>query len=200
MKLDLSKDYDVNYLTKVVEIKEFTNHPDPEVTRLKVAHVDGFNVIVGIDEQPGMFLYFPVNSQISPSLLSFCNLYRHEYRNSVQTKTGLFNDNGRVTAINLKKQVSEGFLLPLQNFLNFCIDSVNKEPENTEPNTEFDVCKEGSKEFWISKKFIPGNSSRRHNGGGISNKSRGKVPRRLKKVIDTQFRFHYQTTLIKKCP
>src|SRR5574344_786999 len=159
MKLDLSKDYDVNYLTKVVEIKEFTNHPDPEVTRLKVAKVDGFSVIVGIDEQPGLFLYFPVNSQISQPLLSFCNLYRHEGLNLDHEKTGLFNDNGRVTAINLRKQISEGFLLPLQSFLNFCVDSVNKEPTNVQPGTEFDICKEGEKEFWICKKYIVGDSA-----------------------------------------
>ena len=59
MKLSTSKCSNVNYLAKVVQIDSFTNHIDPEVTRLKVAHVDGYNIIVGVDEQPGKFVYFP---------------------------------------------------------------------------------------------------------------------------------------------
>jgi hypothetical protein len=47
MKANLSKDYDVNYLIKVVEIKEFSPHPDPKVERLQIAHIDGFRVVSG---------------------------------------------------------------------------------------------------------------------------------------------------------
>ena len=50
MKLQKSIKYDENYLSKIVDIQRFTDHINPEVTRLKVAHVDGYNVIVGIDE------------------------------------------------------------------------------------------------------------------------------------------------------
>lgn len=200
MKIGLSKNHDVNYLTQVVKIDSFTKHPDPAVEKLQVAHIEGFEVIVGINEQPGMFLYFPANSQINPALLEYCNLYRHAEKNRNPQVAGLFEDNGRVQAIRLRGQVSEGFLLPLVQFQNFCIDSVNQECEDLDDGREFDIVNDGTKEFWISKKYIPGGERHRHGGSGQRNNQRYKVSNRLKKVIDTQFRFHYQTVLIKKCP
>ena len=41
MKLQKSKNANVNYLAKVIRINDFTNHPNPEVTRMKVAHIEG---------------------------------------------------------------------------------------------------------------------------------------------------------------
>ena len=75
MKLAKSKLANENYISRVIKIDNFTKHPNPEVTRMKVAHVGGYSVIVGIDEQPGLFVYFQVNSQLNPDLLSYLNLY-----------------------------------------------------------------------------------------------------------------------------
>lgn len=50
MKLQISKNADVNYLARIVEIKEFTSHPNPEVNRMKIAHIGGYSICVGIDE------------------------------------------------------------------------------------------------------------------------------------------------------
>ncbi len=60
MQLIQSKKFESNYYAKLVNIKTFTKHPNPEVTKLKVAHVDGYNIIVGIDEQPD-FYYLQIN-------------------------------------------------------------------------------------------------------------------------------------------
>ena len=43
MKLQISKNANINYLAKVINIKSFTSHPNPEVTRMKVAHIEGFS-------------------------------------------------------------------------------------------------------------------------------------------------------------
>jgi len=75
MQLIQSKKFESNYYAKLVNIKTFTKHPNPEVTKLKVAHVDGYNIIVGIDEQPGLYVYFPMMSEINPNILNYCNLY-----------------------------------------------------------------------------------------------------------------------------
>ena len=52
MKLIKSKNYDVNYLAKVVDIKVFRKHSNLEVTKLKCCTIDGFNIITDIDSQP----------------------------------------------------------------------------------------------------------------------------------------------------
>ena len=201
MKLNTNAKADVNYLSKIVQIDTFTQHINPEVTRLKVAHVDGYNVIVGIDEQPGKFVYFPTMSCINPQLLSFANLYRHKELNEDPEKTGMFEDNGRVKAIKLRGMVSEGFLLPLQVLLNFIVDStsVKFEADECPVGTEFNEVEHNGKSFWISKKYIIGNQGE---GTGIKNNTNRsqKKAKKFSKVIDTQFRFHYDVPRIQKVP
>lgn len=194
MKLTKSKKANENYLAKIVEIKTFTQHPNPEVTRLKCAHVDGFNIIVGIDEQPDLYVYFPTSSQINDKLLSYANLYRHADKNANPEKTGFFEDNGRVKAIKLKNLVSEGFLLPYNIFNNFLVDMLNKTIDNVEPNIEFDSVEDNGKEFWVCKKYIIRTVEHGHGGGKC------KTPKGISKIIDGQFRFHYETVQYKKNP
>ena len=153
-KLIKSKNADINYLAKIVQISEFKPHPNPEVTRMKCAFVDGYSICVGIDEKIGLYLYFPTSSCINPNLLSFANLYRHSEKNSNPDKKGFFEDNGRVTAIRLKGQISEGFLLPFEIFQDFLLSEVNLNLDNVEPNIEFDSVEHNGKEFWINKKDL----------------------------------------------
>ena len=191
MKLIKSTKANINYLAKVIDITNFLPHPNAE--RMKIAQVGGYKVCVGIDEPIGRYVYFPVNSEINPNLLSYCNLYRHTEKNTNTEKAGFFNDNGRVTAIKLRGFPSEGFLLPFEQLENFIADTLNLKLSDIENNTDFDIAVEGDKEFWICKKYIvvhhttPGQSS--------SNKRQKKVAR-FNKVIDTQFHFHYDTVRI----
>ena len=46
MNLGKSKKANINYLAKIVNIKEFYPHPKPSVERLKCATVDGFTILV----------------------------------------------------------------------------------------------------------------------------------------------------------
>ena len=196
MKLIKSKNANVNYLAKIVEIKEFHKHSDPEVTKLKCCCIDGYNIIAGIDSQPGLYVYFPTACCINPKFLSYANLYRHGELNSDQTQTGMFEDNGRVKAIRLRGELSEGFILPVTVFQNWIISVVNIEPK-VEVGIEFDSIEHDGKSFWVNKKYIPENTRTQ----GTSNPNgKGKQPKGLDKLIENQFRFHYDTTLIKKCP
>jgi hypothetical protein len=201
MKLNTNVKADVNYLSKIVQIDNFTQHINPEVTRLKVAHVDGYTILVGIDEEPGKFVYFPAMSCINPQLLSYANLYRHAEMNADTTKTGLFEDNGRVKAVKLKGQVSEGFLLPLQTLINFIVDSTSVAFDESDcpVGTEFNEVEHKGKSFWISKKYVVRNTQ--SNGSGDKHMDRRqKGLKKFNRVIDTQFRFHYSTTIIRKEP
>lgn len=202
MKLNKSKKANVNYLAKVVELTEFAPHVNPEVTRLKVAHVDGFNILVGIDEKPGKFVYFPTSCCINPQFLSFANLYKHGEMNANPEKTGMFEDNGRVKAIKLKGQVSEGFLLPLQMLIDFVVSSTNVkfEEDDCPVGTEFDEVEHNGKSFWINKKYVV---HQQQGGGSAKDKRYDRRQKKLKKfnrVIDEQFHFHYSTEIFRRNP
>lgn len=204
MKLNKSKNYDVNYLAKVVEINNFTKHIDPEVTKLKVAHVDGYTIIVGMDEAEGKFVYFPTSSCINPQLLSFANLYRNADKNANPNseKRGLFEDNGRVKAVKLRGQVSEGFLLPLQTMLNFIVSStnINFTEDDCEIGTEFDEVEHNGKSFWINKKYVVGKVQQQDGSTDKHLKKRQKGLKKFNRVIDNQFKFHYSTEIYRKVP
>lgn len=198
MKLIKSKKASENYLSKIVKIDTFRKHNDPEVNKLKCCTIDGFNIITGIDSEPGLYVYFPALSQINNDFLSYANLYRHKELNKDPEQSGMFEDNGRVKAIKLRGELSEGFILPLTILENYIVSVTNKELSDVKEGTEFDTVEHDGKEFWISKKYLP----KRTQGQGqpAGGRQSKKVPKGIDKVIDTQFRFHYDTTLIKKCP
>lgn len=201
MILSKSKNANVNYLAQIVDIKDFTKHTNPKVERLKVAHVQGYDIIVGIDEQPGKYVYFPTNSVINPNLLSFANLYRHGELNADTQKTGFFEDNGRVKAIRLQNQVSEGFLLPFETLQAFILSSVNVElPESKcENGLEFDQVEHNDKSFWINKKYIV-QVKQQQGGEGKGVARRNSKLKKLDTMIENQFSFHYDTVLLRKNP
>lgn len=202
MKLNKSENSAENYLAKVVTINNFSAHMNPEVERLKVAHVDGYSVLVGIDEKEGKFIYFPTSCSINPQLLSFANLYRKAEKNENPEKTGMFEDNGRVKAIKLKGQVSYGFLLPIQILLDFVVSSTNVEftEEECADGTEFDCIEHKGKSFWICKKYIV---EKTFDNVGDTQKHYKKSQKKLNKlnlIREDQFRFHYDTVLYRKTP
>nr|DAN43774.1 MAG TPA: Naegleria gruberi RNA ligase repair, adenylyltransferase, LIGASE [Caudoviricetes sp.] len=198
MQLIKSKNANVNYLAKVVEINEFHKHSDPKVEKLKCCYIDGYNIITGIDSEPGLYIYFPTACCINPEFLSYANLYRHGELNRDQAQTGMFEDNGRVKAIRLRGELSEGFIIPVVVFQNWVISTVNIEPRVT-VGIEFDTVEHDGKAFWVNKKYIPKNT-RTPGQPGSGKKGKGKQPKGLDKLVEDQFRFHYDTILIKKCP
>lgn len=205
MNLTKSKNANVNYLAQIVDIKDFSSHINPKVERLKVAHVQGYDILVGIDEQPGKYVYFPTNSMINPALLSFANLYRHAELNANSERTGFFEDNGRVKAICLQKQVSEGFLLPFAALQAFILSSVNValDEKDCPDGLEFDQAEHGGKAFWINRKYVIRNNNQRQNAGNPGDRRARKRNKRIAKldvVIENQFRFHYDTVLLRKNP
>ena len=122
MKLIKSKNCNINYLAKVVDIKVFRKHSNPEVTKLKCCTIDGFNIITSIDAEPGLYIYFPTACCINPDFLSYNNLFRKSDKNSNPNKTGLFEDNGKVKAVNddnIPNTKIEIIINVLPLFLNF---------------------------------------------------------------------------------
>lgn len=197
MKLIVGPKANINYLAKIVKIEHFKPHTDPEVTRLKCCVVDGFNIICGMDSQPGLYVYFPTACCLNPDFLRFANLYRKKELNNDPEQSGMFEENGRVKAIRLRGELSEGFILPAVMLENYVL-SVTNIDLNCVEGTEFDCVEHDGKTFWINKKYIPKHT--RMPGAPGSKSDKGKQPKGLDKIIENQFRFHYDTTLIKKCP
>lgn len=197
MKLIKSKKANENYLSKIVRISNFHKHNDPAVQRLKCCTVDGYNIITGIDSEPGLYVYFPALSQINSDFLSYANLYKHKDLNSNPEQSGMFEDNGRVKVIKLRGELSEGFIIPITVFQNYIVSITNKELTNIKEGVEFDAIEHEGKEFWISKKYV---AKKQYSQKQNFQKTKGKVPKRLDRVRDDQFRYHYQTIIIKKCP
>lgn len=197
MRLLVGPKANINYLAKVVRIENFKPHTDPEVTKLKCCVVDGFNIICGMDSQPGLYVYFPTACCLNPDFLRYANLYRKKELNNNPDETGMFEENGRVKAIRLRGELSEGFILPAVMLENYVLSVTNVELTCVE-GTEFDIVEHEGKTFWINKKYIPKNT--RIPGTPGSSQGKGKQPKGLDKIIENQFRFHYDTTLIKKCP
>lgn len=195
MQLNQSPKVNVNYCAKVVEITNFMPHPNPKCERMKCARIDGYTTSVSIDTQPGVYIYFPVGCTINGGFLSANNLFRHVELNVDKEATpGYFEDNGRVKIIKLQGYVSEGIIMPIESLTKWLeLSHVSEQIENIEIGTEFDRVGE----YVICKKYTPKNS--RTPGSGNRTKS-GKQPKGLSKLVDDQFRFHYDTVLLKKCP
>lgn len=197
MKLIISPKADVNYLAKIVQIDQFKPHTDPEINKLKCCIIDGFNIICDIDSEPGLYVYFPTACCLNPDFLRFANLYRHTELNADPNQSGMFDDNGRVKAIRLRGELSEGFILPAVILENYVLSVTNIEL-HCEANTEFDCVEHNGKLFWINKKYIP-KYTYTPETFRITGKN-AKQPKGLDRIIEDQFRFHYDTILIKKCP
>ena len=194
MKLRISKDANINYLAKVICIKNFTPHPNAD--RMKIAHIDGYNICVGIDEPEGWYVYFPTLSQINSELLSFLNLYRDKELNSNPEIGGFFNKNGRVSSIRLRGFMSEGFLLPYSKLQDWILSAVNVELPDATEDLEFDEVEHNDKTFWVCKKYIvPAPTPASHGHG-----RKRKISKAVERIIENQFHFHYDTVLLKKCP
>lgn len=196
MKLIQGKNANVNYLAKIVNIENFRKHSDPEVNKLKCCTVDGFNIICGIDSEPGLYVYFPTACCLNPDFLRYANLYRHKELNNDPEQSGMFEDNGRVKAIKLRGELSEGFILPAVMLQNYILSVTNVECE-VEAGIEFDVVEHNGKTFWINKKYIPKNIIRQRE---YTKNSYSRQPKGIDRLIENQFRFHYDTVLIKKVP
>ena len=75
MQLTQSPKFNRNYAAKIVEIKDFINHPNPKCERLKCCTIDGYSIAVSIDTNPGTYIYFPIECAIDDRFLSANNLF-----------------------------------------------------------------------------------------------------------------------------
>ena len=185
--LKKSDNYNPNYLAKVVKLGKPVQHPNAD--RLLGWMIDGNKVWTdNINYKEGdIVVYFPLECQINPLILSQLNLFSSADMNLDKTQKGFFDKNGRVRAVRLRKEPSEGFILTINTFLKGVSENhIADKPIAFDVNYEFDTIDD----CWVCKKYVPTKIQ------GFNSK---KSPNKLKDVlIENQFRFHYDTEQLKK--
>jgi hypothetical protein len=178
-----------NYAATTVRISNITKHPNAD--RLQLTNLFGNTVIVGLDIKVGdLGVFFPVESQLSEEFSKANDLIR---RRDAEGKPagGMLEENRRIRAIKLRGTPSMGLWLPIS-----CLDYLPGGPmlNTTEEGLEFEDlrCNDG-KDHHICQKYIP----KRNQPQGTGGKKEARKPRESK-IIDGQFRFHFDTAQLGK--
>ena len=102
------------YKAIVCKIKNI--RPCPGADRLMLATVQGFQIIVGLDqEEDELGVFFPSDGCLSENHCIQNSLYR-KHPDTDKPMGGYFGPNGRVKALKLRGSVSEGFWQPVNSF------------------------------------------------------------------------------------
>jgi len=183
-----SEGHNPNYLCKVVDIGKLEPHPDPETTRLKLATVDFQNVVVGAETKDSSInVYFPVESQLNAEFLSFTNSYRDKELNMDKTKSGFFEKNGRVRAVRLRGVASMGYLVPLDDVLEF-VRSKGKKVGGV--ISDLDIYFDTIEDILLVQKYVIKKREGRP-------PKEGKNPR-ISRLVEGQVKLHVDTEQLRK--
>lgn len=190
MKLTKSKNFNPNYLAKIVQIDSFRPHPNAE--RLKLCTVDGCVISTSIDSVEGIYIYFPVECVITPEFLKVNNLYRKPELNADPTKQGFFEESGRVKCIKLRGLASEGLVMPIYELYKFIGEGKDAPIDSVEASklvgTEFDTVND---KLFVWKYVIQVKTSL--NRSNKINKAKAGLS-----ILENQFRYHIDTELLAK--
>jgi len=103
-----------NYLAKVVKLENPRKHSNAD--RLQCWTIDYQNVITDMSYQEGdIVIFIPSLAQVNLKVLSNLNMFRHSNLNVDTTKVGYMEDNGRIKALGLRGEKSEGIILPFKS-------------------------------------------------------------------------------------
>ena len=172
-----------NYAAMVVEIKTIVTLENCD--NVVAAHILGNQVIVSKDVKVGdVGLYFPLETQLTEVYLSNNNLYKDTELNKDKTKKGYFEKNGRIRCVKFRGNKSEGLFMPIAS-LSFIL----KSSESVEIGQEFDELN-GTV---ICQKYIV----KAKGEAGVPGSKKRKVGKKAEsKLIDNQFRFHADTSML----
>ena len=179
--IKISKNANVNYLAKIVELKNLQKHGNAD--RLQITSIDFQNVITGLEAKDGdIYCYFPIECQINKEFLSFTNSFRHKELNKDKEKVGFFEDNCRVKAMKLRGEKSMGYIIPIKELEKFTGKKLEKYA-----GKEFDTIGD----ILMVKKYII--KIRNQEGQG----KQGKKPR-ISRLVDKQVRLQVDTENLRK--
>jgi hypothetical protein len=190
--LKISENANKNYLAKVVKLSNVRKHSNAD--KLQCVTIDGCNVVTGMDAKDGeLYVYFPVESALNKDYLSWSNSFEKKEMNADKEQKGFFNLHGRVRAIRLRGERSEGYIVPVKNLSDWLSEKVGKKVVIDENyiDVEFDYFAD----VQICEKYVNLNALRQQN---LAAKKADKKVAKQSKIVEGQFRFHVDTEHLAK--
>jgi hypothetical protein len=192
MTLKISEKANLNYLAKVVKLKNLRKHSNAD--RLQVTTIDGNNVITGLEAKEGdLYVYFPLECSINKDFLAFTNSFQESSLNEDKEAKGFFTSKGRVRAINLRSEKSSGYIVPAHSINKWLTERQHKFIIADEHvDTDFDTISD----VLLCEKYI--------NLEALQKLARAKAPKgqkklaRESKLVEGQFAFHVDTMHLAK--
>lgn len=188
-----SNDHNPNYLASVVKLNGLRKHANAD--KLQCVSLFGNNVITGMNAKDGeLYIYFPLECAISTEFLKYTNSFRDSTLNADSSVKGFFEYHGRVRALRLRNERSEGYIVPVSTLENFSKDVLGQKITIDEKfvGTDFDVLFE----HVLCKKYIP--KGARLSGEGNKKKTKGNVKKYVSRLVENQFHFHEDTSHLKR--
>ena len=187
MMFKISEKANPNYLAQIVKLNNVRHHPN--ANRLKIATIQGNNVIVSLDaKEEDVYVYFPLECAINKEFLSWSNSFSDKSLNADKEVAGFFGKHARVRAVKLRGVASEGYAVPVEKFLVWIDDTLHLKEEWI--GQEFD----SYNDILICEKYVNPLTLKKQN----KDKKNQKKVVREPKVVDGQFKFHPDTLQLKK--
>jgi hypothetical protein len=190
--LKISENAAKNYLAKIVKLSNVRKHSNAD--KLQCVTIDGCNVVTGMDAKDGdLYVYFPVESALNKEYLSWSNSFEKKEMNADKEQKGFFNLHGRVRAIRLRSERSEGYIVPVKNISDWLTVKTEKKVviDENYVDVEFDYFAD----VQICEKYVNLNSLRQQN---LAAKKADKKVAKQSKIVEGQFRFHVDTEHLAK--
>lgn len=180
-----TKDIGSNYLAEVVTLPAPRKHTNAD--RLQCVSLFGCNIITGLTAQEGdLYVYFPVESAINKDYLSWSNSFEEKSLNKDQSVKGYFNHRGRVRAMSLRGEKSQGYIIPISDLEEYLQTKGIKIKLADYVGQPFDTIGD----ILICEKYVPPFIKGTANAPRNPNKN---VERRFNQLVENQFRFHIDT-------
>lgn len=186
--LKTSIDANPNYLATIVQLGKPMVHPKAD--RLQIFLVQGCRVITDMSRKEGdIGVFFPLESRLNHTLLSKLNMYDDKNLNEDNTKKGYVNNKGRIRAVKLREEPSMGLFLAEAE-----IASALGMHKSYGPllGVEFDTWND----IVICSKYVPKPAQTQE----VKEKSQRYNVKsgRFNRLVDNQFRFHADTTQLRR--
>lgn len=182
------KKIESNYCCVVVQLNNFVELSG--LDKLQSAIILNNHVIVSKEiKNNDVGLFFPIETKLSNDFLKNNNLYSNKDKNIDVSKKGYFGDTGRVRCQRFQGNKSEGFYIPL-NSLSYLLnyDNIIKK---LKIGDEFQFIDD----IEICRKYSPKQNNQLNKT--CVNKTFKKI-KKFNKVIDQQFKFHFDTAQFKR--
>ena len=178
-----------NYCANVVVIENII--PLENTDNLVHTTLLNNNVIVDKSTKIGTIgLFFPVETKLSQPYLHANNLYRDPELNMDKTKKGYFDENGRIRCVKLRGNDSMGLFMPIESINSLFPDTGKLDENYKKIGMEYDTLND----IEICSKYIPKHVRQQ----GQGNAGSGDGDEVETKMVDGQFKFHKDTTVIYK--